>query len=226
MDMKYAVALFVVWFVFFTTLFGQEANTEQPLDLDRAYAIINELVEGRIEIIYTLTLMEQIQVLRIMEEERIYPRETPVAIDGIMFNQWQPFETDNPNLPSCSGYWGYYACAETIEYRENTSGLLYEIGPNCYMDAPGSDCGSDDDDYMLSFYFGNHAESYSQLRYQLKWYSTNWFARWYLLTFHQGRMSGRLYQQNPQSGRDNYNVYVCVPGFLGPYLHTFKMRKY
>ncbi len=122
---------------------------------------------------------------------------------------------------TCSGYWGSYAYAETIEQRDTSSGLLYEVGSNCAMWAPGSDCGTDYDDYMLSFYFGWHDQNASTLKGMLKWTSTSGWVQGLL-----GNMSARLYEQTTGGSADNYNVYACVDNYFEPYFSTFKMRKY
>lgn len=137
------------------------------------------------------------------------------------------------SLPWCGSYWGHYATAETIEQRNSTSGMLYHVGPNCYMWAPDSDtsdelngdCSSasdnDTDDFMLSFYFGNHSESPGTLKSMLKWTSSSVWVRALL-----GSLSGRLYDQTAGDGADNYNVYTCLDDYFDPYLTTFDLRKF
>ncbi len=125
-------------------------------------------------------------------------------------------------LSACSGYWGIYAYAEYVE-RWDTSGgwLSYSTGPNCVMWAPGSDCGTDYDDYMLSFYFGNHSESASTLRSMLRWNSSS-----AIVSLLLGTVEGRLYEQTRGGSRDNYNFYACVDDFFGGYLETISLQKY
>lgn len=134
------------------------------------------------------------------------------------------------NLPYCSGgYWGSYAEGESIEQNDSTSGLKYEVGPNCYMWAPDSDgngesdCGGASDDFMLSFYFGYHNENAATLSDKLRWTSTESKPRdsWYL-----NSLSARLYEQTKGGGADNYNVYVCLDDKWFDYFPTFRIRKY
>lgn len=124
-------------------------------------------------------------------------------------------------LSACSGYWGTNHSVETVEVKSDARGLLYSVGPNCFMWAPGSDCGTDYDDYMLSFYFGYHGEGISTLKSMLKWSSSN-LAVMALM----GSLDGRLYQQTAGGGADNYNFYACVDDGYGGYLETFTLRKY
>lgn len=130
-------------------------------------------------------------------------------------------------LPYCSGLWGYYAVQEWLDYKGTSSGLKYEVGPNCYMwadEVDGAICGDDgDDDFLLSFYLGNHAESADTLSDMLYWYSTHWWLQAY---FFMVDFNGRLYQQTKEGGRDNYNYYMCADDYYFKYASTFRIRKY
>lgn len=188
------------------------ANGEISFTEEEVTTILDEIMSGDTSTVDAFTEEELEAFVDALQEYGIYP-----DLGG---------EDDEPTpppsgLPICSGYWGSYAYAETIEQRNTSSGLLYQVGANCYMAAPGSDCGTDYDDYMLSFYFGNHAESASSLKGMLRWTSSSSVVRALL-----GNMSGRLYEETAGGGRDNYNVYLCVDDWFGGYLETFKLRKY
>lgn len=178
------------------------------IDIEEIYRIIDELLLHDDTTFNTLSAEQKKIVVREIIKNKIYPND-----------DLRHFKS---SLPYCNGgYWGANWQYESIEPRYSTSGLLYEVGPNCYMWAPGDDCGADHDDYMLSFYFGNHAESLSQLRPMLKYTSTSWWVRAVLFD-----LSSRVYEQTPGGERDNYNIYSCIDDYYYPYLSTFIMRKY
>jgi hypothetical protein len=188
---------------------SSDMNNPEALDTDTIYQIIDELLVQDDSTYNTLTDQQKAIVIEEIKDKRIYP----TGINGV----------PKASLPYCTGgYWGAGWQYESIEPRYSTSGLKYQVGPNCYMWAPGDDCGTDYDDYMLSFYFGNHAESLSQLRTMLKYTSTNWWVRLVLI----GSLSSRVYEQTSGGGRDNYNIYSCIDDYYYPYLSTFLMRKY
>lgn len=94
------------------------------------------------------------------------------------------------------------------------------------MVSPGQDCGTDYDDYMLSFYFGRHDEGITQLKSMLKWWSTSWWARTVANNWYGSGLSARVYQQTPGGGIDNYDVKWCIDDYFYPYFETFRLRKY
>lgn len=150
-------------------------------------------------------------------------------------------EAEEKSLAICSGFWGSYAVAERVENR-SSSGYLYEIGSNCYLYpewyGESSACGGGGGDPMVSFYFGNHAESASALAPMLKVTSSNsCVAGWMSALFPSG-LASRVYEQTRGGTRDNYNVYSCVGatrlGLIQTYcglsgedvLASLKLRKY
>lgn len=166
---------------------------------------------------YSLSMEMQDVVAFTIIDKGLYPKNIENDESGIK----NRVSTMSLSLPDCGGYWTTYWLHEVVEQRDTQTGLLYEVGPNCYMDAPGTDCGNDDDDYMLSFYFGRHNESISQLAPKLKWYSTNWLVRVLL-----GDTDVRIYQQTPETGADNYDIKMCLDDYFQPYFETFRLRKY
>lgn len=128
-----------------------------------------------------------------------------------------------PALPCCGEYWGANYEVETIiEQKDSTNGMLYHVGPNCYLWATQVDeCGDDFDDFMLSFWFGYHNESLATLRSKLRWTSSSSWVKTLI-----SKLSGRVYEQTYGGGSDNYNIYVCLDGYFERYMTTFDMRKY
>lgn len=175
---------------------------DQQMSDQEVQIVISQLLTGDTTRFEALHSTQQEQVAQTIIEQRIYPDESvDPTIGGTPLMK--------RSLPDCGGYWTSYWVYESIEERNNTSGLLYETGPNCCMQAPGDDCGTDHDDYMLSFYFGRHNESIGQLSSMLKWTSSSWWVRALL-----GSLSARLYQQTPQNGPDNYDVKICIDDYF------------
>jgi len=191
------------------------AWNEQLLNGNELLNYINQVVAGSLDAIKELPPQQQQQVLATMERENIYPE-----LDVNLVNM------QTSSLPLCApGYWGANWAKEDIEERSTTSGLKYQVGPNCYRFQPG-DCGSDSDDAMVSFYLGNHAESLAELRPLLKWTSSSDYVRLYMALTHLGKFRSRVYEQTKDGQRDNYNVYICLPGYLFLYMDTIVIRKY
>ncbi len=191
------------------------ARNEQLLSGNELLDYINQVVTGDLNVIKQLPTHQQRQVLATMERENIYPE-----LDDNLVN------TQTSSLPLCApGYWGASWAKEDIEERSTTSGLKYQVGPNCYRFQPG-DCGSDSDDAMVSFYLGNHAESLAELRPLLKWTSSSDYVRLYMALTHLGKFRSRVYEQTKDGQRDNYNVYICLPVYLFLYMDTIVIRKY
>jgi hypothetical protein len=184
-------------------------------------AIISEMLAGDVTGFEALPYDQGQQIAQFIVDNRIYPDWSIDPTIGDMHSA-------DKSLPDCGGYfpppwsWQY----ELVEYRSTTNGLLYQTGPNCCMVSPGQDCGTDYDDYMLSFAFGRHNESIEQLRSMLKWYSTNYYARTLLNSLHPNGLDVRVYQETPGGGVDNYDVKVCMDDYFYPYFETFLLRKY
>lgn len=202
--------------------FDTAAVTETSFTEQEVQVIVDEMVSsGSDEALAEFTDEELESFVDSLQEYGIYPDLDDMSAPP------------PSSLPWCGSYWGHYATAETIEQRNSTSGLLYHVGPNCYMWAPDSDtsdalhgdCSSasdnDTDDFMLSFYFGYHSESPGTLKSMLRWTSSSSWVRLLL-----GNLSGRLYDQTAGDGADNYNVYTCVDDYFDPYLTTFDLRKF
>lgn len=204
-----------------TTAINPNSEEEISFTEEEVLAIVDEIMNDDTTTIDTFSDEELEAFIDAMQEYGIYP-----DLEG-------ESTAERSSLPYCYGYWGHYATAETIEKRNSTSGMLYHVGPNCYMWAPDSDTGdalngdcssasdNDTDDFMLSFYFGYHSESPGTLKSMLRWTSSSSWVRMLL-----GSLSGRLYDQTAGDGADNYNVYTCVDDYFDPYLTTFDLRKY
>lgn len=198
------------------------SNNKQDTAENDIQAIAEEVMSGNYDIIESLSQDEHEQLVDILQENNYYP--------DINESDRMPIST----LPWCGGYWGYYAYAETVEKKNSTSGLLYQIGPNCYMWAPdsntsdalNSDCSTaannDTDDFMVSFYFGAHDESASTLNSMLRWTSSNSWVR----ALVGSNTSGRMYEQTVGGTTDSYDFYMCLDDYYDPYLVTFLLRKY
>lgn len=194
-------------------------SAEPLVDAEIAY-VVERLLEEDLDLFYTLNESQRRQVSSYIIDNYIYPPDDW----GIGFTEENTWNQDRPgvdSLPDCGGYWTPWWEYESIEQRDSRNGLKYEVGPNCYMAAPGDDCGTDHDDFMLSFYFGNHAEGREQLAGMLRWYSTDWWTRVLLDT-----LSARVYEQNPGGGRDNYDIKICIDDYFESRLETFRLRKY
>ena len=189
---------------------------------DIVNAIIDDDRELAMELISSLDREELDSLVDELQLRNVYPDSFEEDNRAVNEDEIIDIPISETSHTYCGGgYWGANWQHESIEQRDSTSGLLYETGPNCYFWAPGADCGTDYDDFMLSFYFGNHAESLSQLRPMLRWYSTHWIPRALI-----GTMDARVYEQTSGGGRDNYNIYACLDDYFLEYYHTFRMRKY
>lgn len=169
------------------------------------------------------------------KEEAVEISDQAIKGDYISYDELQPEEQHQVieqikkfvpasigNLPPCApGYWGAYGVGEPIEQRNSTAGLNYQIGPNCYRWASDNSCGTDNNDLMLSFYFGNHAESLEDLRSKIRWSSTN-----PVINVIPKVLSGLIYERVRGGGRDDYNIYACIPTPWIYFADSFLMRKY
>lgn len=200
-------------------LWGGDASAAKVKKLTgfEVHEIISQILRGDYAQFNELPLRQQRQVFSTIARERIYPDDSQKL--GFVFDTMAV-------LPICSpGYWGANQAGEVIEHNGQTLGLKYQVGPNCYRWDDTGDCGGTDD-IRLSFYFGNHAESLAQLAPMLRWATNSIAATLYLMVVHGGKISSRVYEQTEGGGRDNYNVYACIPGYLYPYINTFVIRKY
>lgn len=108
-------------------------------------------------------------------------------------------------LSVCSGYWGTYQFAGTAEYTSGgPSGYLYYWSPNGYFPAPGNDCGTDHNDYMVSFWMG---PDYSMNEGSYRSDGTNWYTDFTLWA--HGGGDYRLHTSNAY-GPWYGNAYVCL----------------
>lgn len=189
-----------------------DSASEISFTEEEVQAIVDEIMNGDTTTVDAFSDEELEAFVDALQEYGIYP-----DLDG---DDGEPPPPPS-GLPACSGYWGVEHKVETVEEHGVTDGLLYAVGPNCMMWAPGDDCGTDHDDYMLSFYFGYHSQSISTLKAMLKWYSSDPLVLTLL-----NNLTGRLYQQTSGGGPDNYNFYACLDDFFGGYLETFELRKY
>jgi len=114
-------------------------------------------------------------------------------------------------LHSCSGYWGRYIFATTAGHRFSWQGKRNYWSPNCFMDAPGGDCGPGNDDNMVSFWLG---PDFTWDRYQYRRTSTSYWGRVWLMA-RGGGVSTRVYV-NHINGRWHGNAYTCVPKWVDP----------
>ena len=116
-------------------------------------------------------------------------------------------------LPGCGGYWGTYRFAGKARFQDGSASYSYYWSPNCYMYAPGTDCGTDHD-YMVSFWMGpdyyGTAAAYrvdgtsAAVDIDLLWHH-----------FHSGGASFRQYTSNAY-GAWYGNAYVCLSNWLSP----------
>lgn len=109
-----------------------------------------------------------------------------------------------PTLSTCSGYWGTYRFAGKAEYSWVSSSYSYYWSPNCYMAAPGDDCGTDHDDNMVSFWMG---PDYTMTEASYRVDSDSWSTYWHLL--YHGGASYRVYTSGSYG-----NAYVCLSNTL------------
>lgn len=137
-----------------------------------------------------------------------------------LLQQWQS-ETDTsgantdpppPPMAGCSGYWGTQAALSNpitfAAYKWSNSSYSYYWSPNCAMAAPGDDCGTDHNDYMVSFWMGPDYTT-DEASYRVD--SDTWSTYWNLL--YHGGASYRVYTSNAY-GPTYGNAYVCLSNSL------------
>lgn len=136
---------------------------------------------------------------------------------GKILRQWEQAKNNDvgndtretkTELASCSGYWGTYYKGSFAELQ--SSGYSYYWSPNCSMPAPGDDCGTDHNDYMVSFWMG---PDYTTNMDAYRVWTTSWTTYWDLL--YHGGASFRVYISNAY-GAWYGNAYVCLSNSLDP----------
>lgn len=134
-----------------------------------------------------------------------------------LLQQWQD-EVDTgstntdpapPPIAGCSGYWGTYRFATQAEYMSGSRSYSYYWSPNCYMAAPGDDCGTDHNDNMVSFWMGPDW-TLTEAAYRVD--TISW-ATYVDLLYHRLTTSGRIYMSNAY-GAWYGNAYVCLSNTL------------
>lgn len=182
--------------------------------------IVEKALHGDGRLVQVASDRQFFQLFNYIKLENIHPAN-PIVPPHTALNEFEANDPGAQGLPNCGGYWDANWGGEFIEQVPWWYPYYYASGPNCYFSAPDDDCGADDYDYMLSFYFGMHDQSLDQLKPILRISTFNWWASIWL----RSGVSARVYEQTRGGQRDNYDIYVCLDPYFIYYFETMQIKK-